>query len=506
MAQLLSVLLRDLSGVLPGVSAQDDVMVHALSADSRTIQAGALFVARQGARVDGLTLAPAAVASGAVAVLAGHGDALALRTALGVPVIVVSDLAHVLGVLADRFYGEPSRALRVIGVTGTNGKTSISHFIAQALSFAGKQAGLIGTLGMGLWGDLQTATHTTPDVLSVHAELARQRDQGAEYVVMEVSSHALDQSRVAGVRFRAAVFSNLSHDHLDYHADMLHYAQAKRRLFVELQPEAAIINMDDAFGRELLEALQHRTALWAYGLGETPWAAREANVLDVRRMHLDGQGIKLTLHSPQGLAHLTSPLLGQFNACNLLAALATLLELGMPLHAAIEALQQVEAPSGRMERFCANDKPLCVVDYAHTPDALAQTLSTLRGHLKPKSEAKLWVVFGCGGNRDVSKRPRMGLVAAELADRVIVTDDNPRDEDGESIVQGILAGMAQQDNVLVERDRRCAIAFALTEAAPDDIVLVAGKGHEDYQEIGGVRHAYSDRDTVRELLGEVSVC
>jgi len=487
------------------------VMVHALSADSRSVQAGALFVARKGARVDGLTLAPVAVANGAVAVLAGHGDAPALRAALGVPVIVVSDLAHALGVLADRFYGEPSKTLRVIGVTGTNGKTSISHFIAQALSLAGKRAGLIGTLGMGLWGDLHSATHTTPDVLSVHAELARQRDQGAEYVVMEVSSHALDQGRVAGVRFRAAVFSNLTQDHLDYHVDMLHYAQAKRRLFVELSPRAAIINMDDAFGRELLEALQHRVALWAYGVGEVPWVAQEASLLEVRKLRMDAHGLTLSLHTPQGEAKLKSPLLGQFNASNLLAALATLLELGMPLQAAIDALQQVQAPAGRMERFCANDKPLCVVDYAHTPDALAQALSTLRGHLKPKSEAKLWVVFGCGGNRDVSKRPRMGRVAAELADRVIVTDDNPRDEDGTTIVQGILAGIAQQghaekDKVVVERDRRRAIAFALTEAAPDDIVLIAGKGHEDYQEIGGVRHAYSDRDTVRELLGEVSAC
>ncbi|OYY73457.1 MAG: UDP-N-acetylmuramoyl-L-alanyl-D-glutamate--2,6-diaminopimelate ligase [Gammaproteobacteria bacterium 28-57-27] len=502
MAMLLSALLHDVTSV----SAQDDVLVQGLRADSRALQAGELFVARQGARVDGLMLAPDAVARGAVAVLAGHGDAEALRAALGVPVIVLSDLAHALGVLADRFYAAPSKTLRVIGITGTNGKTSISHFIAQALSLAGKRAGLIGTLGMGLWGELHTATHTTPDVLSVHAELARQRDLGAEYVVMEVSSHALDQGRVAGVRFRAAVFSNLTQDHLDYHADMLDYAQAKRRLFVELQPKAVIINMDDAFGRALLEQLQHRQVLWAYGLGETPWVARETNVLDVRRMHLDERGIKLTLHCPQGLAHLTSPLLGQFNVSNLLAALATLLELGMPLRDAIAALEHVEAPAGRMERFCVQDRPLCVVDYAHTPDALAQALSTLRAHLKPKSGAKLWLVFGCGGNRDVSKRPRMGLVAAELADRVIVTDDNPRDEDGEVIAQGILAGMAQQDHVLIERDRRRAIAFALTEAAPEDIILVAGKGHEDYQEIAGVRYPFSDRDTVRELLGEVSAC
>ena len=502
MAQRLSALLHDLITL----SAQDDVMVLGVSADSRTIAAGDLFVARRGARVDGLTLAPDAVARGAVAVLAEHGDAASLRAALGVPVLVLPDFALALGVLADRFYGEPSKALRVVGVTGTNGKTSISHFIAQALSLAGKPAGLIGTLGMGVWGELHTATHTTPDVLAVHAELARQRDLGMEYVVMEVSSHALDQGRVAGVRFRAAVFSNLSQDHLDYHADMLIYAQAKRRLFVDLQPQASIINMDDGFGRELLEALQHRGVLWAYGIGEIPWAAQEAAVLSVRHLRLDAHGCKLILNTPQGEVRLHSPLLGQFNVSNLLAALATLLELGMPMKDALAALEQVQPPAGRMERFCAPNKPMCVVDYAHTPDALAQALSTLRSHLKPKSNAKLWVVFGCGGNRDVSKRPRMGLVAAELADRVIVTDDNPRDEDADAIVQGILAGMAQREHIVVERDRRRAIAYALVEATPEDIILIAGKGHEDYQEIGSVRYPYSDRDTVRELLGEGCAC
>ncbi len=502
----MSMLLSTLLGDLTTLAAQDDVVVQGLSADSRTIKAGEVFVARRGARFDGLSLAPDAVRRGAAAVIAGHGDASLLREQLGVPVIVLESFVHALGQLADRFYGEPSKALRVIGVTGTNGKTSISHFIAQALSLAGKRAGLMGTLGVGLWGDLQAATHTTPDVLSVHAELARQRDLGAQYVVMEVSSHALDQGRVAGVRFRAAVFSNLSQDHLDYHSDMQHYAQAKRRLFVDLQPKAAIINMDDAFGRELLEALQHRGGLWAYGLGEVPWVAQECSVLDVFRLRMDAHGMKLSLNTPQGSAHLSSQLLGQFNVSNLLAALATLLELGMPLRDALAALEQVQAPAGRMERFCASARPLCVVDYAHTPDALAQALGTLRAQLKPKSGNQLWVVFGCGGERDTSKRPRMGRVAAELADRVIVTDDNPRGEDAEAIVRDILAGMAQQDHILVERDRRRAIAFALEEAAPDDIILIAGKGHENYQEIAGVRHVYSDRDMVRELLGEVSAC
>jgi UDP-N-acetylmuramoyl-L-alanyl-D-glutamate--2,6-diaminopimelate ligase len=500
MAHKLSFLLNELALL----TSHDDCLVQGLCVDSRRVAAGDLFIARKGAQFDGLSLATDAVARGAVAVLAGHGDAAALRQSLMVPVLVVDDLVQVLGVVADRFYDEPSKALRVIGVTGTNGKTSISHFIAQALNAAGKPAGVIGTLGMGLWGGLLPATHTTPDVIAVHAELARQRDLGVQYVVMEVSSHALDQGRVEGVRFRAAVFSNLSHDHLDYHADMARYAQAKSRLFMDLAPRAAIINMDDVFGRELLERLQGRVSLWAYGLGETPWAAQEAFVLTTRALRLHTTGSELDLMTPQGAARLRSSLLGRFNACNLLAALAVLLELGMPLADALAALAQVEAPAGRMERFSKPGKSLVVVDYAHTPDALAQALSTLRAHLHAQEGGKLCVVFGCGGDRDRSKRALMGQVASELADQVILTDDNPRHEDAEDIVADIKQGIVPLSAVRVERDRRQAIQQALAAATPLDIILVAGKGHEDYQEIGGVRHAYSDRDTVRTLMEDAS--
>lgn len=244
-----------LAGVIPVVAA-DDRPILGLCADSRRIRPGELFIARRGGRYHALDHAAEAVGRGAVAILAGEGDAAGLRAALGVPVFIREDLVALLGPLADRFYAEPSKALRVIGVTGTNGKTSVTHFIAQALALAGQPAGLIGTLGLGPWGALRPATHTTPDVLAVHAELARQREAGVRYVAMEVSSHALDQGRVAGVHFRAAVFTNLSHDHLDYHGTMQAYARAKSRLFEELHPEAAILNMDDALGRELLERLQ----------------------------------------------------------------------------------------------------------------------------------------------------------------------------------------------------------------------------------------------------------
>ena len=493
---MLSALLEGLALVLP----EEDRPVSGMCADSRRVQVGELFVARRGGRVDGLDCAPEAVAAGAVAIIAGHGDANAMRAKFNVPVFVLECFEHAQGVVADRFHGEPSRAVHVIGVTGTNGKTSVTHFIAQALSLAGQSAGLIGTLGMGPWNQLQASTHTTPDVLAVHAELARQRDLGVRYVAMEVSSHALDQGRVAGVRFRASVFTNLTHDHLDYHGDLQSYARAKRRLFDELNPAAAVLNMDDAVGRELLETLQGRMPLWAYGLGAQPWAVGGSSVAEAKSIHMEPAGMRLELHTSHGEGVLASPLLGQFNASNLLAALATLLELGMPLANALDALGQVRAPAGRMERFVAPGRPTVVVDYAHTPDALDQTLRTLRRH----ASGKLYVVFGCGGDRDAEKRPRMGGVAAELADQVILTDDNPRGEDGGAIIEAILAGMPDREAVKVERDRRAAIEVALNEAQPEDIVLVAGKGHEDYQEVAGVRRAYSDRETVCELLGVVA--
>ncbi|MGK0674304.1 MAG: UDP-N-acetylmuramoyl-L-alanyl-D-glutamate--2,6-diaminopimelate ligase [Halothiobacillaceae bacterium] len=496
----MSMLLSRLLAGLVLVEAKDDRPILGLCADSRRVQPGHLFIARRGERFHALEHAPEAVGRGAVAILAAEGDAAGLRATLGVPVFVLKDLVPMLGKLADRFYGEPSKAVRVIGVTGTNGKTSVTHFIAQALARAGQSSGLIGTLGMGPWDALRPATHTTPDVLTVHAELARQRDAGVRYVAMEVSSHALDQGRVAGVRFRAAVFTNLTHDHLDYHGSLHAYARAKRRLFEELQPEAAILNMDDALGRELLEGLQGRMPRWAYGLGAQPWSADGASVVEARSLRLDADGIRIELATPLGQGVLTSPLMGEFNASNLLAALATLLELGMPLQDALIHLGQVAAPAGRMERFTAPGRPRVVIDYAHTPDALDKALRTLRRH----AVGRLIVVFGCGGERDAAKRPRMGAIAASLADRVVLTDDNPRGEDGEAIIRAIRAGMPEGRDVLIERDRRRAITLAVAEAAPEDIVLIAGKGHEDYQEVAGERHPFSDRAVVLELLEETA--
>jgi UDP-N-acetylmuramoyl-L-alanyl-D-glutamate--2,6-diaminopimelate ligase len=350
-----------------------------------------------------------------------------------------------------------------------------------------RRCAIIGTLGYGFPGALDPSLHTTPDWITLHRLLAEFLAQGAAYVSMEVSSHALDQGRVNAVAFDVAVFTNLTREHLDYHRDMETYGNAKAALFAFPDLKYAVINVDDAFGRALIERVRGRLMVLSYGL-----AGGDVRAL---ALHPQPEGLILRVATPLGEAEITSALLGRFNAYNLLAALATLLALGMDLAEAVARLGQVRPMAGRAECFGGGRRPLVIVDYAHTPDALAQVLHALREHAK----GRLWCVFGCGGERDRGKRPEMGRIAETLADEVILTDDNPRREDPERIIADILAGMHAAPRVL--RDRRAAIAHAITGAAPGDIVLVAGKGHEDYQQVGEERRPYSDRDTVRGLLG-----
>jgi UDP-N-acetylmuramoyl-L-alanyl-D-glutamate--2,6-diaminopimelate ligase len=404
------------------------------------------------------------------------------------PVTPLPGLRGLAGRLADRFHGEPSHALKVIGVTGTNGKTSVCHFLAQAFDAPGARCGVIGTLGNGLTGALEPATHTTPDALALHAGLARLRDAGATRVALEVSSHALDQERVAGVRFDTAVFTNLTHEHLDYHGDMAGYAAAKRRLFSQPGLRRAALNVDDPQGAAWRAGIDPSIEVLGFGFD----AAAELRGSDLR---FDADG--LTLEVRHGTAHATlrSPLLGRFNASNLLAALAVLRLAGLDLAEAVARLARVRTVPGRMERFARSDGPLAVVDYAHTPDALEAALAALREHC----QGRLWCVFGCGGERDAAKRPLMGAAAEAGADRVIVTDDNPRHEDGAAIAAAIVAGLREPARVEVVRDRATAITRALHEAAPEDVVLVAGKGHETVQQIGDEARPFSDRALVRRL-------
>ncbi|MHB8622829.1 MAG: UDP-N-acetylmuramoyl-L-alanyl-D-glutamate--2,6-diaminopimelate ligase [Sulfuricaulis sp.] len=469
---------------VPGVANRE---VRGLQVDSRRVQPGDLFLAAPGAVTDGRDFISNAVASGAVAVVYETGDGYVLRS-LPVPAFSVVNLRQKIGIIADRFYGTPSRRLIVIGITGTNGKTTCTQLLAQALDRSPKRCAVIGTLGYGFPGALSASIHTTPDAVTLHRQMSDFLDQDAGYVSMEVSSHALEQGRVNSVAFNVAVFTNLTRDHLDYHGDMTAYGLAKTGLFAMQGLKYAVINYDDAFGRKLIAGVGAQIKTLSYGMESGDVRAREVRTLPT--------GLSLCITTPYGETELCSPLIGRFNAYNLLAVLATLLALGVRLEEAVARLTKAQAPAGRAERFGgATGAPLVVVDYAHTPDALEKILQALREHAR----GKLWCVFGCGGDRDRGKRPMMGEVAERLADVVVVTDDNPRHESGDAIIAEILAGMNTVPQVI--RDRRAAIAAAIHGSSEVDIVLIAGKGHEDYQQVGDERIPYSDREVIQKILG-----
>lgn len=498
MSNLASLTLGELLAGFAETSAPwADWRVKGLATDSRVVQPGEVFFAVRGGQRHGLEFLETVRSAGALAVLWEPPWDGVLPVDDSLPLLAVPDLRRKLGRIASRFYGEPSRRLPVVGITGTDGKTSCAHFLAQALSNAQTgPCGILGTVGGGVYGQTQPLLHTTPEVLAVQRWLAELVAAGRRHAVMEVSSHALDQGRVNGVEFALAVLTQLSRDHLDYHGTLEAYAAAKRQLFVEHRPKWAVVNGDDAFGRELATQAQARRGIIVYGLGARP-------VLGERfvwgeRLELTVNGLRLQIRSSWGDGELQAGLLGRFNASNLLATLATLLALDMPFAEALTRLAQTETAPGRMERLGGQaGQPLVVIDYAHTPHALEQTLRALREH---RGRHRLWCVFGCGGDRDSGKRPLMGAAAEQWADRVIVTNDNPRTEDPARIVEDILVGMRQPHTVTVIHDRRAAIHRALAEAGADDIVLIAGKGHEDYQIMGVERLPFSDQAVVGEFL------
>lgn len=473
--------------------ARGDIVVSGLSQDSRAVRRGDAFVALAGASHHGNEFAPAALAQGAVAVLAEKTDSTALDT--NPETVWIENLRHDLGAIAARFYGDPSAALTLVGVTGTSGKTSIVQLLAQAFTQLGRRAATIGTLGAGLHGALRAGERTTPDVIRVHGLLAEFRDAGATDVAMEVSSHALDQHRVDGLHFDVAVFTNLTRDHLDYHGSMQAYGAAKARLFAWPGLGAAVINVDDAFGRELATRVDAGVRVLRCGVDS------DAADLRARAVATHSDGIDFELSTPWGSGHVHSALLGRFNVANLLAVAGVLGALHVPFaqaHAALETLQPV---AGRMNRLGGGALPLVVVDYSHKPDPLQQVLETLREHCV----GTLTCVFGCGGERDAGKRPVMGAIAERLADAVIVTDDNPRGEDGDAIIKAIVAGMRAPERALVERDRARAIALAVARAQAGDVVLIAGKGHETYQEVAGAKRPFDDFAVAKSAL-EAHAC
>lgn len=467
--------------------AESSVLIRELTLDSRAVKAGDLFLAVPGLHSDGRNFITDAVKRGAAAVAYEAEGAPVMRDS-ACTLLPIRGLAGQLSMIAGRFYGEPSRALRLIGITGTNGKTSISQLLAQALERLGEPCGVIGTLGNGFPGHLQASGHTTPDALGVQSTLAELKQQGAKAVAMEVSSHGLDQGRVSALDFDVAVFSNLSRDHLDYHGTLEAYGAAKAQLFAWDSLKARVINLDDAFGRAL--AAQPGARLIGYSLSD------ESATLYCRSIQFSDQGVVAQLITSQGEGLLRSPLLGRFNLSNLLAVVGALLALNYPLDEVLALLPQLTPPPGRMQRLGGEGKPLLVVDYAHTPDALEQVLTALRPHV----QGRLLCLFGCGGDRDRGKRPLMAEVAERLADGVLVTDDNPRTEDPEQIFADIRQGVHDVQTVRFMHGRGAAIAQLIGEAQPGDLVLLAGKGHEDYQEICGQRSHFSDLEQAQQAL------
>lgn len=456
--------------------------VRGVALDSRQVRPGDVFVALRGERSHGLEFAGQAAQRGAVAVLTDECPA----TPISLPLLTVPELAGSLGRLLSLAFGEPSQRLDVLGVTGTNGKTSSVQFLAQSLTALGQRVATQGTLGSGFAGALEHSERTTPDAAVTQRWLADMLAAGADLVAMEVSSHALVQGRVDGVRFRLALFTNLSRDHLDYHRDMEDYFAAKARLFHWPQLQAAIINLDDPHGRRLRQQLAPELRCIGYAIDHDAELRAES-------VRADEQGLRFELVHAGERAAVTLPLLGRFNLSNALGVAGALLVLGHRLPRVAAALAALRPVRGRMERIERTRGAAVVVDYAHTPDALTQALASLRPHVA----GRLWLVFGCGGERDPGKRPLMAAAAEAGADRIIVSDDNPRGEDGDAIVEQILAGFSPGAPVQVERDRAQAIGLALAAADENDLVLIAGKGHESWQQIGAERRPFDDAEVAR---------
>ena len=486
---------RSLARLLAGYGAPaPNIEVTGIELDSRRISPGDLFLACKGqGQQHGLAHLEQALQRGAAAVAWEPASGWACPE-VDIPEIAVERLSQRAGEIAARFYGEPTRQLFMAGVTGTDGKTSTAYLIAQALDRLDRPCAYLGTLGYGRVGQLATATHTTPDPVSLQRSFAQLLEAGVQAASMEVSSHALDQARVAGVHFDAAVLTNITRDHLDYHGTVENYAAAKRKLFEHDGLQAIILNRDDAHGAKWLAEFGDRVV--PYGLdGDVPASGRY--VLG-RRLALKDSGLAFEVDSSWGAARIDSRLLGRFNAYNLLAALAVVLQSGASLARAVEALNLATTVPGRIEGYRGDQAaPLVVVDYAHTPQALEQILRAVRPHTR----GKLWCVFGCGGDRDRGKRPLMAAAAAGLADELIITDDNPRSEKPEAIVAEIRAGLPAGHPARVIHDRAAAITQAVRAASAADTVVVAGKGHEEYQIYGNETRHFSDRRFVADLVG-----
>lgn len=477
-----------LAELLQGFAEAPAIPVSGISSDSRQLGEGYLFLACQGLRSHGVDYLEQAIASGACAIAwdssTADGPADGSADVAGVVMIGVENLARHLGEIANRFYGRPSANINVIGVTGTNGKTTVAWLIAQCLQRLERKCAYLGTLGFGV-AELQSADGmTTPATVELHERLAGFVDDGAETAAIEVSSHALSQGRVDGVQFEAALFTNLTRDHLDYHENMQEYFESKARLFLECDTRNRIINIDSEFGTELAARCGQNVIIVSTKFDRV---ANGRPYVFVRSVVAKDQGSDITFTSSWGDGQFVLPLPGDFNVANASIVLALLLSQGVSVAAACTALAGVDAPPGRMQRVASGGLAV-YVDYAHTPNAIEAALLALRTNCR----GKLWCVFGCGGDRDAGKRPLMGEFAERLADQIVITSDNPRGENPHDIINDILAGLGESESAIVIEDRATAIAWAIGQAADSDVVLIAGKGHEDFQQIGADRLRFSD--------------
>lgn len=483
-----------------------NITINGLVQDNRKARSGNLFIAHQGYNTHGLLHAQDAVARGVSVVLwdGDVGDGNVLRDEIldsisnKVLCIHCHDLKSKVGAIASRYYDQPSLSLNTIGVTGTDGKTSIAHFLAQCLDAYDVHCGVLGTLGNGFINDLHPTGLTTVDALLIQKTLAEIQQAGAKHAVMEVSSHGLDQGRVNGVAFSTAVFSNMAADHLDYHKTLENYGKAKKRLFYTPGLGAAVINLDDEFGRALAKEVRSHVCVWGYSLKADisdyeDCADYFVHALEIKPFE---RGAHLSVTTPKGKGQFDLPLLGRFNVSNGLAVLATLLVSQFSFEKAIASLENVKSVDGRVEIIAEENKPVVVVDYAHTEQGLTAVCRSMHEHFT----GKVWCVFGCGGDRDRSKRPLMAKAVEKYADRIIVTTDNPRHENPQGIIDEMMTGFSSVENVEIILDRRQAIDIAITSAQPGDVVLLAGKGHETSQIVGDVHIAFDDRRVAREFL------
>ncbi len=481
------------------------VVISGLGLSSCDATAGYAFIAVPGTLVDGRNYIQKAIDVGASAIIAESENLTTsqqqLLNQLKVPWILVKNLRQQIGVLAAELEGHPANKLNLVGITGTNGKTSICQMSAEIIKTLAGECGHMGTLGNGLVNRLKETINTTSEPITIHKNLNKILKAGARHTVMEVSSHALEQGRVNGLKFKVAVFTNLTRDHLDYHPDMEAYAESKRRLFLNESLEYAVINADDEMGRKLLADPEIKAKKIAFSLKDTEISAQGIEgIVRARNIKFCPIGQKCVVTTPWGQGNIKLSLLGEFNLSNTLAVISILGCLGFSWDEIQQQIETVKSVSGRMERFGGNNQPLVVVDYAHTPDALTKALTALRAHC----QGNLWCVFGCGGDRDPGKRPLMAAAAEKFSDQLIITDDNPRNEDGNLIISDVLSGLSRAGDAIVERDRAAAIEQSIKNAKSGDIILVAGKGHESYQLVRGNKLPHSDSEFVLQQLTELA--